>query len=162
MGGGNARNNFSRNTRIVRGKNIGKKNRLKKVRKEVLYIHTNIVTKKWGEKRAKQFFQKHTNSASKKCWEKIVPKKCENTFFMFTRLSWPKKGWKKRAIQIFQKHTNCENKKCWKNSSQKSAKTSFLYSHEYRDVKMGGKNARNNFSRNTRIVRAKNVGKKIV
>ena len=28
--------------------------------------------------------------------------------------------------------------------------------------KWGGKNARNNFSRNTRIVRKKNVGKKIV
>ena len=45
-------------------------------------------------------------------------------------------------------------------SSQKSAKTLFLYSHENRDQKMGGKNARNNFSRNTGIVRAKNVGKK--
>jgi len=117
MGGGNARNNFSRNTRIVRGKNIGKKNRLKKVRKEVLYIHTNIVTKKWGKKRAKQFFQKHTNSASKKCGKKIV---------------------------------------------SKSAKTRFLYSNEYRDQKIGGNIARNNVSRNTRIVRAKNVLKKIV
>ena len=49
-----------------------------------------------------------------------------------------------------------------KKSSQKIAKNVFLYSHEYRDQKMGGKNVRNNFSRNTRIVRAKNVGKKIV
>ena len=48
----------------------------------------------------------------------IVPKKCENTFFIFTRL--------------------------------------------YRDQKMGGKKARNNFSRKTRIVPARNVGKKIV
>ena len=44
----------------------------------------------------------------------------------------------------------------------KIVKTRFLYSQEYRDQKLGGKNARNNFSRNTRIVRAKNVGKKIV
>ena len=36
----------------------------------------------------------------------------------------------------------------------------FLYSHEYRYQKMGEENARNNFSRNTRIVRAKNVRKK--
>ena len=43
-----------------------------------------------------------------------------------------------------------------------SAKKRFLYSHQYRDQKMGQKNARNNFPRNTRIVRAKNVGKKIV
>ena len=46
--------------------------------------------------------------------------------------------------------------------SQESAKTRFLYSHEYLDQKMGGKNARNNFSRKTRIVPRKNVGKKIV
>jgi len=48
-----------------------------------------------------------------------------------------------------------------KNLRENVQKKSFLYSHEYRDQK-GGKNARYNFSRNTRIVRAKNVGKKIV
>ena len=47
-----------------------------------------------------------------------------------------------------------------KKSSQICAYFRFLYSHEYRDQKMGGKNARNNFSRNTRIVRAKNILKK--
>ena len=46
-----------------------------------------------------------------------------------------------------------------KKSSEKSAKNVFLYSHEYRDQKMGGNNSRNNFSRNKRIVRAINVGK---
>ena len=51
-----ARNNFSRNTRIVLAKNFGVKNRRKKVRKYIFHIHTNIVTKKWGKKRAKQFF----------------------------------------------------------------------------------------------------------
>jgi len=49
-----------------------------------------------------------------------------------------------------------------KKSLEKSAKNVFLHSHEYRDQKMVGKNVRNNFSRNTRIVRSKNVGKKIV
>ena len=49
-----------------------------------------------------------------------------------------------------------------KKSSEKSAKNVSLYSDEYREQKMGGKNARNNFSRNTRIVRAKNVVEKIV
>ena len=44
---------------------------------------------------------------------------------------------------------------------EKSAKNVFLYSHEYRGQKMGGGKARNNFSGNTQIVRAKNVGKKI-
>ena len=44
----------------------------------------------------------------------------------------------------------------------KSARNVLLYSHEYSDQKMEEKNARNNFSRNTHIVRSKNVGKKIV
>jgi len=47
MGGKKARNNFSRNTRIVRANMLGKNCR-KKVRKNVFYIQTNIVTKKWG------------------------------------------------------------------------------------------------------------------
>ena len=66
--------------------------------------------------------------------------------------------------QYFQKHPNSATKEVKEKSSQKSAKTRFLYSHEYRDQKMGcgGENAQNNFSRNTRIVPAKNVGKKIV
>ena len=49
-----------------------------------------------------------------------------------------------------------------KKSSEKSEKNIFLYSHKHRYKKWGGKNARNNFSRNTLIVRAQNVGKKIV
>ena len=36
-----------------------------------------------------------------------------------------------------------------KKSSEKSSKNVFLYSHKYRDQKMGGQNERNNFSRNT-------------
>ena len=47
-----------------------------------------------------------------------------------------------------------------KKSSEKSAKKLFLYSHEYWDQNMGGKNAQNNFSWNTRIVQQKKVAKK--
>ena len=47
-----------------------------------------------------------------------------------------------------------------KKSSEKSGKNVFLYSHEYRDQKMGGKKLAKKFFQNTRIVRAKNVGKK--
>ena len=57
-------------------------------------------------------------------------------------------------------HEQCEAKTLGKKSSLKSAKKRFLYSQEHRDRKMGTKNARNNFPRNTRIVRAKNVGEK--
>ena len=73
----------------------------KKVRKTFLYIHTNIVTKKWGEKRAKQFFQKHTNSASKKCWGKNRRKEVRNTFFIFTRISDQKMAGNKTREIIF-------------------------------------------------------------
>jgi len=47
-----------------------------------------------------------------------------------------------------------------KRSSGRRAKKRFLYSHEYRDQKKGGKNARYTFSRNTRIVRGKMLGKR--
>ena len=52
----NARNTFFRNTRIVRAKNVGKKYPLKKVRKNIFYIHTNIVIKKWGDKTSETIF----------------------------------------------------------------------------------------------------------
>ena len=42
-----------------------------------------------------------------------------------------------------------------KKSSEKVRKNFFLYSHEYRAEKIWGKNARNNFSRSIRIMRAK-------
>ena len=58
MGGENERNNFSRNTRIVRAKNVGKKYRLNKVRRYVFYIHTNILTKNGGKKTRETIFPK--------------------------------------------------------------------------------------------------------
>jgi len=71
-------------------------------------------------------------------------------------------GVEKTREAIFPETHEYSRKKCWKKIVGKSAKNVFLYSHENRDQKMGGKNARNNFSRNTRIVREKNVGIKIV
>ena len=49
-----------------------------------------------------------------------------------------------------------------KNSSEKSAKNVFFIFTRISWPKNGGENSRNNFSRNTRIVPAKNVGEKIV
>ena len=51
----NARNNFSRNTRIVRKKMLGEKS-TEKVQKKNFYIHTNIETKKWGKKTRETIF----------------------------------------------------------------------------------------------------------
>ena len=70
-------------------------------------------------------------------------------------------GGKKDAKEFFQRHTNSARKICWgKKSFEKCAKTRFLYSHENRDQKMGGKERAKQFSRNTPIERAKNVRKK--
>jgi len=70
---------------------------------------------------------------------------------------------KKRAKQFFQKHTNSARKICWgKKSSQRSAKILFLFSHEYRDQKMGGGKTRETiYPENQQIVRANNIWKKI-
>ena len=46
-----------------------------------------------------------------------------------------------------------------KKSSEKNCEKRFLYSNEYGDKKCGEKHPRNHISRNTRIMRAKNVEK---
>jgi len=87
---------------------------------------------------------------------------CEQTFFLYShKLRYQKIG-EKRAKQFFQKHTNMFEQKCWEKNCRKNFRKKFFYSLEYRDQKMVGKNARINFSRNTRMVRAKMLGKKIV
>ena len=82
MGGRNARNNFSRNTRIVRSKNFGQKIVGKKVRKMFFYIHTNTVKKNGWEKKARNNFSRNTRIVrAKNVGEKIFGKKCEKRFF---------------------------------------------------------------------------------
>ena len=68
---------------------------------------------------------------------------------------------KKATETIFpDTHEKCEQKMLGKISSQKVRKHVFCIHTKIVTKKWGGKNARNNFSRNTPIVRAKNVGKK--
>ena len=55
---------FFPETHVYREQKTMDKIRLERVRKHVFYKHTNIVTKKWGKKREKKFFQKHTYIAS--------------------------------------------------------------------------------------------------
>ena len=74
-----------------------------------------------------------------------------------------KMGGIKRAKQFFHKHTNSESKKCWGEKSHKKVRKSFFYIHtNIVTKKWGVENTRNNFSRNTLLVQAKNVWKKIV
>jgi len=63
------------------------KNRRKKCEKTVFYIHTNVVTKKLGEKSAKLFSVNARIVRAINVGKKIVVKKCEKTFFIFTRMS---------------------------------------------------------------------------
>ena len=69
-------------------------------------------------------------------------------------------GWKTRETNFAESNELYEQNMLWINRRKEVWKNVFLYSHEYRDQKMGGGNSQNNFSRNTRIVRTKNVGKK--
>ena len=66
--------------------------------------------------------------------------------------------------QFFQKLANSAGKKCWeKDRSEKGRKNVFYIHTNIVTQKMGGGKTRETiFFRNTRIVRAKNVGKKIV
>jgi len=55
-GGKNARNNFSRNTLVVRAKNVGKKIVGKKCEKRFLYSHKYRYQKMGGGKNARNNF----------------------------------------------------------------------------------------------------------
>ena len=97
MGGKNARNNFSRKTRLVRSKIVGKKSSEKSAKNDFLYSHEYRDQKMWGKKRGKQFFQKHTKSASKKCWEKNRRKEVRKTVFLYShKYRYQKMGGKTR------------------------------------------------------------------
>ena len=101
MEGKNSRNNFSRNTSIVREKNVWKNSLEKRAKKVFLYSDEYRDQKMGGTKRAKQFFQKHTNSASKKCCGKNRRKDVRKNFFIYTRISLPKNEGGKTRETIF-------------------------------------------------------------
>ena len=93
-------------------KYVGKKNRRKKVRKTLFYIHTNIVTK-YGRKTRETIFQKHKNSAIKKCREKNRRKKVRKTFFhIHTNIVTQKLG-EQNARNNFSRHTLIARAKKW-------------------------------------------------
>ena len=59
-----------------------KKNRLEKVRKHDFYKHTNIVTKKWGEKNARNNFPESYEYREKKKMEKNRLEKVRKHVFL--------------------------------------------------------------------------------
>ena len=85
-GGENARNNFSRNTRIVRAKNVGKKIVVKKGKKRFLYSYDIVTKKRWGKK-PRKYFSRNTRIVLAKNVGKESRKEVLKTFFIFTRIS---------------------------------------------------------------------------
>ena len=85
--GGKSEKKFLPETHVYSEQKTMEKNRMEKAQKHVFYKHTNIVTKKWGEKSRGKLFSKNTRISRVLSMEKIVWKKCENTFFMKTRIS---------------------------------------------------------------------------
>ena len=85
MGGKNARNIFSRNTRISQAKNDGKKSSGKSAKTRFFYKHTYIVTKKSEEKNARKKFSKNTRIWYSKYVGKKSSQKSEKTRFFITK-----------------------------------------------------------------------------
>ena len=78
------------------------KNRRKKVRKFFFYIHTYIVTKKWGEQNSRNNFSSKTLIVrAKNVGKKSSEKSEKKGFFIFTQISLPKSGGEKTRETIF-------------------------------------------------------------
>ena len=91
------------------------------------YKHTKIVTKQWGKKREKIFFQKHTHIASYKRWKKIVWKRAKTRFFYKHMNIVTKNGGKKFEKKIFpETHRFRKQKTMEKNRLEKVRKHVFL------------------------------------
>jgi len=72
------------------------KNRLEKVRKHVFYKHTNIVTKKWGEKTREKTFPETHVYRELQTMEKSSGKSAKTRFFIKNKYCDQKMGEKKR------------------------------------------------------------------
>jgi len=80
--------------------------RRKIVRQIVFYIHTNILSKKRGQRNVPNIFFRNTRIVRKKkdC-EKIVGKRAKKRFLYSHEYRKQKMGTKKCTNQFFQKHT---------------------------------------------------------
>ena len=78
------------------------KNRLEKVRKHVFYKHTNIVTKKWGEKtREKTFPETHVYRELQAMEKNRLEKVRKHVFYKHTNIVTKKCGGKPREKKRF-------------------------------------------------------------
>ena len=107
------------------------------MRKNVFYIHTNIVTKKLGgKKRAKEFFQKHTNSAKINVG-KNLRKKVKKTIF-YSQEYRDQKIWGEKTRETIFPETKkwCDQNMLEKTTANMCEHTFLLYSHKHRYQKM--------------------------
>ena len=74
-------------TSISRPKNDGKKSSGKRAKTRIFYTHEYRDQKMWGKKREKKMFQITHDNRERKRWKKIFWKKCENKFFLNTKMS---------------------------------------------------------------------------
>ena len=111
------------------------------MRKNIFYIHANIVTKKWGQKNARNNFSRNTRIERAKNLGKKSSVKSTKKRFLYSHEYRDQKIGTKKCKKHFSRNTRIVRaKNVGKKSSLKSAKKRFLYSHEHRDRKMGTKN----------------------
>ena len=77
------------------------KNRLKKLRKHVFHIHINIVTKKWGGKKARKNFSRNTRIVPAEKLRKNRLKKVRKHLFLYSHEYRDKKMGEKTRKTIF-------------------------------------------------------------
>ena len=137
------------------------KNLRQKVRKNVFYINTNVVTKKWGVKNARNNFSINRRIVrTKNVGKKIVVIKCEKRFLYSHECREQKIVGKKRAKHFSINARIVREIYFAKKNCGKKVRKNVLHIHTNVVTKMYWLiNARNNFYKNAGIVRAKN-GKK--
>jgi len=140
---------------------FGKKSSQKMSKKRFLYSHEYRDQKKGRKPRETIFPETQQIVRAKNVWKKIVAKNCEKTFFIFTRISWPKNDGKKRAKQFFQKHTNSASKKILGKNRRKILRKNVFYIHTNIVIKKWWKKrAKQFFQKRTNSASKKMMGKK--
>ena len=142
-------------------KNVGKES-TERSAKNVFYIHTNIVTKKWRGKNSRNNFYRRTRIVREKnVGIKIVGKKCEKCFLYSYESRDQKKLGKKTRETIFpETHEMCEHKMLGKKSSEKVPKNVFnihtiIITKKWEEIR-----AKQFFQKQTNCASKKLLGKK--
>jgi len=114
------------------------KNRRKKVRRNVFYIDTNIVTKKWGENARNNFSINTRIVREKNVGKKVVRKSAKKRFYIHTNIV--TKKWEKKTSEIhFSRNTNSASYSCWEKNRRKNVWKNVFYIHTIIVTKKWGK-----------------------